>query len=92
MATFRLSPVRARASSLVTGGGASFDDGVTRFGGGVTLPCHVLKKGNVGNIHSTYISFTKEINVIVDLRIFQVGRRRRRIMNRINVPRRKQED
>ena len=27
------------------GDGASFVDGVTRFGGGVTLPCHVLKKG-----------------------------------------------
>ena len=26
-------------------GGASFVDVVTRFGGGVTLPCHVLKKG-----------------------------------------------
>jgi len=44
------------------GSGASIVDGVTRFGGGVTLPCHVLKKrgGNVGNTHPTSISFRKE--------------------------------
>jgi hypothetical protein len=73
------------------GVGASFDDGVTRFGGGATLPCHVLKRGGERRKYTFYLYLTyKRKNVI-----FPVGRRRRIIMNRINnnnVPSRKDED
>ena len=72
------------------GVGASFDDGVTRFGGGATLPSHVLKRGGERRKYTFYLYVTykrKKKNII-----FPVGRR---IMNRINnnnVPSRKDED